>query len=262
MHCIFCKKESSASRSSEHIVPESLGNLSHILSPGVVCDSCNNYFSREVEKPFLESTVIRELRFNQALPSKRGKVPAVGGIITPGFPVTVHREFKPELLTTVELEPRAFEHIVNSKKGVLYLPMGTSNPDGFITSRFLAKIAVEAMAARLADHPEGLEYIVNEDQLDLIRDHARRGYNKDWPFNARRIYEQDKQWPTEGGESSQIVHEFDILCTNWSEWFFVLAIFGLELVINYGGPEIEGYQRWLKENDNASPLYWGKNKSG
>jgi hypothetical protein len=34
-----------------------------------------------------------------------------------------------------------------------------------------------------------------------------------------------------------------------------LAIFDLELAINIGGPEIEGYERWLRENSNASPLY-------
>jgi hypothetical protein len=39
----------------------------------------------------------------------------------------------------------------------------------------------------------------------------------------------------------------------------VLAIFGLELTINLGGPDVEGYERWLVENENASPLYVGKN---
>jgi hypothetical protein len=37
--------------------------------------------------------------------------------------------------------------------------------------------------------------------------------------------------------------------------------FGLELVINYGGPEIEGYRRWLLENNSDSPLYSGKNQA-
>jgi hypothetical protein len=39
----------------------------------------------------------------------------------------------------------------------------------------------------------------------------------------------------------------------------VLAVFGLELAINYGGPEIEGYTRWLEANGGTSPLYSGKN---
>src|SRR6267154_1084155 len=53
VRCIFCKQNSALSRSVEHIVPESLGNTQHILPIGVVCDACNNYLAREVEKPLL-----------------------------------------------------------------------------------------------------------------------------------------------------------------------------------------------------------------
>lgn len=54
MNCIFCKEESSNSRSIEHIIPESLGNKDHVLPPGIVCDKCNNYFARKIEKKILE----------------------------------------------------------------------------------------------------------------------------------------------------------------------------------------------------------------
>lgn len=75
------------------------------------------------------------------------------------------------------------------------------------------------------------------------------------------FYDVDEKWIDEFGSEVQMVHESDILQTPWDEWFFVLAIFGLELVINYGGPEIEGYRRWLSENNGDSPLYSGKNKA-
>jgi hypothetical protein len=55
MRCIFCKNDSSNSKSVEHIIPESLGNTTRTLPKGVVCDTCNNYFARKVEKPFLEA---------------------------------------------------------------------------------------------------------------------------------------------------------------------------------------------------------------
>lgn len=83
MRCIFCRANSSTSRSREHIIPESLGNEEHILPPGVVCDRCNNYFAREVKKPFLNSPGIELLRFNQGLENKKGRVPSITGIIYP-----------------------------------------------------------------------------------------------------------------------------------------------------------------------------------
>ena len=36
MNCIFCKSDSRESRSTEHVIPESLGNTEHTLPPGVV----------------------------------------------------------------------------------------------------------------------------------------------------------------------------------------------------------------------------------
>jgi len=47
------------------------------------------------------------------------------------------------------------------------------------------------------------------------------------------------------GREVQTVHEHDLLMTHWGELFLVLAIFGTEFTINFGGPEISGYLRWL-----------------
>gem|GEM_PF-6774000 len=79
-----------------------------------------------------------------------------------------------------------------------------------------------------------------------------------WPVHVRRIYDSEAQYLAEG-RVTQMVHESDILLTPSSEWYFVLCLFGLELVINYGGPDIEGYVQWLKANGGASPLYHGHN---
>ena len=56
--------------------------------------------------------------------------------------------------------------------------------------------------------------------------------------NIRTIYHQDGKTFGPEGNAEQIVHEFDFLVTDQSEWFFVLAIFGVEFAINLGGPEI------------------------
>lgn len=108
----------------------------------------------------------------------------------------------------------------------------------------------------------GLEYLCNEVQLDPIRDHARRGSTPNWPIHKRRIYDAGACSVGPDGEYGQVVHESDFLVTAGNEWYFVLAIFGEELTINIGGPSIEGYEAWLKDNNGQSPLYVGKNASG
>lgn len=254
MRCVFCKSDSSHSRSVEHIIPESLGNLSHILPPGVVCDKCNNYFATKVEKPFLETDAIRQLRFQQSVRNKRGRVPEMEGVLLPGFPAILRKFPKSPFESFIELEPHAIRHLIASNGGKVILPYAVDPPDRLV-SRFLAKAAVEAMAARLFHNVEWLDSFTDERQLDLIRNHARWGEVPNWPVYVRRIYDIDTKWADPNGQAIQVVHEFDIIKTGWDEWFFVLTLFGLELVINYGGPEIDGYQRWLKENQEQSTLY-------
>lgn len=253
MICIFCRNPSNDSCSVEHIIPESLGNHTLVLPPGVVCDSCNNYFSRKVEKQFLESPAIKSLRFHEEILSKKGKIPSLDGVLTPGFHAKFSRDPKKDSITSVSLSEDALRHLACEGKGVFLL--SAEPPSPLVLSRFMAKVALECMALRLINYPDGLEYIATEIQLDVIREHARKGTIKEWPVSVRRIYEQDAQWVDENGNFVQRVHESDIIQTNSGEWFFILAIFGLELAINYGGPEIEGYYRWLEEHENVSPLY-------
>lgn len=264
MRCLFCKKDSSTSRSVEHIIPESLGNTTHILPKGVVCDQCNNYFSREVEKPFLESPAIRALRFEQALESKKGRVPALPGMILPDVPAIVAR-FPKYNATSIVVPESEVARVLSLKESTLIFPLRIDAPTSVVISRFMAKVALESMAQRIVQHQDGLEYLCDETQLDLLRDHARRGRPAEWPVHTRRIYDANGQTHGPDGSLRQVVHESDFLVVSTStpaepdritgEWFFVLAVFGLELAINLGGPEIGSYLRWLKENNNESPLY-------
>ncbi|MHB9071730.1 MAG: HNH endonuclease [Sedimentisphaerales bacterium] len=52
--------------SIEHIIPESLENQDIYLSHGIICDQCNNYLSRKVEKPILSSSIFRLIISNGA----------------------------------------------------------------------------------------------------------------------------------------------------------------------------------------------------
>lgn len=256
--CLFCKNDSSSSLSAEHIVPESLGNKKFTLSPGIVCDRCNNYFARKVERPFLESSAVLGLRFYQMLKNKRGRVPPVEAVIFPDIRALVTRDARDES-TSIEVSPESLELIRNRKAGTLVFPASWEMPNGAVVSRFIAKIALEAMAARLDGTPGGLRYLCEEPQLDELRNHARNGTTPIWPVHMRYLYPVNGAVRGDNGDLEQILHEYDFLLTPWSEWFFVIAIFGIEFCINLGGPEIDGYLQWLSQNGDASPLYIAKN---
>ena len=275
MHCIFCKQGSHSSRSVEHIVPESLGNTTQVLPPGVVCDACNNYFSRKVEGPLLDSGELKLLRFQQVIPSKRKRIPAMDvkielasskAIINGRMHRPANRDFMPVLAIAVEKEI----DLAVELKGALASPVDMSPPPNTLMSRFLAKCALEALAQRVLEHPLGIDQFINQPQFDLLRRHARYGQPAHWPFHERVLYDQNRPI-LENGEVVQTVFEYDIFATTpertdaegnmVSEFYFVIAIFGVEFAINIAGPEIEGYEIWLREHSNVSPLYWGKNKT-
>ena len=259
MRCLFCKCDSSLSRSVEHVIPESLGNFSHILHAGSVCDGCNNYFARKVEKPFLDLDAIEIMRFHQDLKGKNGGVPPLAGLLVPSYPAVIYPGRRNSSMDDLFVSSEGLEDILRKGRGKLFLPAGAVLGIGPVVSRFVAKVALEAIAERLADHPVGVEYLVDEEQLDPLRNHARYGQISFWPIHQRRIYPEQQKWLSAAGAETQVVHEYDFLVTDWGEWFFVLVIFGLELVLNIAGPDIEGYQRWLVKNLNACPLYVGKN---
>ena len=161
----------------------------------------------------------------------------------------------------VELESDGLHHFSKLKSGKLILSGGVEMPPQRVTSRFLAKMALEAMVYKLLAYPEGIAYLIDEPQLDLIRNFARRGVPKEWPHHIRQIYDSERMIIEPEGRSAQTVHEFDFLVTKNQEWFFIFALFGVEFAINLGGPEIDGYLAWLEEHDGQSPLYVDSDES-
>ncbi|MCR6645860.1 MAG: hypothetical protein NVV62_15730 [Terricaulis sp.] len=101
--------------------------------------------------------------------------------------------------------------------------------------------------------------LIDDEQLDAIRQHARFGARIDWPVSIRSIYDASAKWSDPKNGEYQIVHEFDFLFTPQHEIYFALAIFGQEFVINLGGPSLEGWEAWLRDNEQRSPLHHGKN---
>ncbi|MBI1198708.1 MAG: HNH endonuclease [Phenylobacterium sp.] len=258
MRCIFCKAESSASRSIEHILPESIGNSKLLLPKGVVCDKCNNYFAKAVEKPFLEAEAVRQMRFHEGLPSKKGRVPSIVGLLDPDVPVRLFRDAKDRALSAA-VPTEHFGRLAERPEGRLLMPMGGAPPSGTVLSRFFAKVATESMAARLTYDPRLLEQFIDDPQLDPLRNHARRGQPLDWSVHVRRIYPANARTLGPDGSWGQVMHESDFLVTPRQEIYFAQAIFGIEYTINIGGPDVDGYLEWLDANNQASPLYAPKN---
>ncbi|MBD5524820.1 MAG: HNH endonuclease [Lachnospiraceae bacterium] len=278
MKCLFCKQSSADTKSVEHIVPESLGNTTFILPLGYVCDKCNNYFAREVEKPFLELPELRLLRFQEAIPNKKNRMPAIDGLLNGNYPIKLKRKLShDEVVNEAEVSAEAMDKILKtSEKTTIIVPAFTNDmlpPNNSIISRFLAKMALEALADKLKDIENSLEDLINDSQFDMLRNHARLGNIKNWPCSIRRIYDYNKIWKYSDGLHGQMVHESDFLLIPveenfelaaeyiMAEIYFVIVLWGIEFAINMAGPEIIGYENWLKSHDDKSPLYCGNNEN-
>lgn len=268
MRCIFCKEESSSSKSVEHIIPESLGGKSHILKQGIVCDKCNNYFAREIEKPFQEHSSIKALRFDEGLISKKGIIPPMQAVLNQKYEVKLWKDTKGSFAGHIDVETEAFQSIMSNEKGIITFPVccdTTTLREGAMLSRFLGKVAIESFAYRIIESstPEMLDSFVDDDYFITLKNHVRRGVIKDWPCSVRRIYDAKKRWSdTVTGEAYQVMNEFDFLLTEEFECYFVLALFGMEYIINMGVPSIEGIERWLENHKNESPLYYNRKSPG
>lgn len=272
MRCLFCKNDSTNSKSVEHIVPESLGNKTLTLPLGYVCDTCNNYFARKVEKPFMEIPDIKQMRFQLDVPNKKNKIPKINGLLDNGVHMKISKKLvNNELVYIMEVEPEDIQKIFFNNPAVFFTPAFTNETeikDDKTISRFIAKIALEALADRLKPIEKSLDDIIDDNSYEDIRNHARYGKIDNWPCSIRRIYDYNKEWK-DNDESIQKVFEYDFLLIPFdknidilkinepflAELYFIIIIWGMEFTINMAGPEIDGYIKWLKENNNISPLY-------
>jgi len=256
MQCIFCKSESSRSKSIEHIIPESLGNKEHILPPGIVCDKCNHYFSIKIEKKLLELPYFQSRRFWQEIESKKGRyAPAKGMLLHPnGGPIELYRTKDEELQVIINNE-KVKNTILSLNRGSFIFPCyDLPEKNDKIISRFLGKIGIELISSHALDIKDGLTEIIHKTELDFLRNYVRYGKpDIIWPYHLRRIYSEDHRFYNQN-EDYQNLHEMKLLYTEKCELYLVMAIFGVEYCLNMGDPELEGYMEWLFEHDNKSPL--------
>ena len=118
----------------------------------------------------------------------------------------------------------------------------------------MAKVALEVLAHRLLPVDGGVEHVATDEQLDPLRKFARYRAVSEWPFSRRDLYPPDTAFIGPEGEPYEVMHEFSLLYTGERELYLVCAIYGVEYAINLGGPEIDGYVRWLDEHGGRSYL--------
>lgn len=260
MNCIFCKNPSDNSKSVEHIIPESLGNEDHVLPPGIVCDTCNNYFSIKIEKDLLEQNYFKSIRHRNDIESKKGKnVPETGLIVHPeGGKISIYKE-EPGIMSIDINDEKILNLIKNEKVNKLYIPIQQEpENNNVLLSKFIGKVAIEALTLWLMKIEGWETEITYKEELDPLRNYVRFGSGKIkyWEYHQRRVYsELDRFVDTkEPVGPFEILHEFTFHYSDKLELFFIMAIMGIEYAINMGGPEIETYTEELKKNNYKSFL--------
>jgi hypothetical protein len=234
-----------------------LGNVDHILPKGVVCDTCNNYFARKIEKPLLESEYFRQLRSFQGIPNKRKKIPTTPVIIPSAGLATeawVHGGNITLLFDNPDDEHKLTKSIISGRTKTYYFPLLQWH-DKKALSRFLAKVALEVLAHRLIKVEGWEKELIENDQLESIRRFARVGDKPSiWEYSERRLYDANASVAADNSYH-QVLHEFDLLYTESNNLFLILCIFGIEYAIDFTSPNIEDYKKWLIKNHYKSPLY-------
>jgi HNH endonuclease len=259
MRCIFCKQNSSNSKSIEHIIPESIGNRKRVLPAGVVCDQCNNYFARKVEQPILDHSSFRNLRAWYQVPNKRGKSPFVRGHIGGtdiGVGLRIDRNGRLQIETERASEAQNLKALLESGLASPLLFPIEMDPPKHEMSRFLCKMALESVAERLLSKPDITDSVVYQPFFDRVRKFARYGNSpSSWPYSQREVFpvETLMRHP----KTSEWVHAgfgCDLFMNKRKETLFVFLFYGIEFVINVGGPSIHGYEEWLTDHNGISPV--------
>ncbi|WP_421316993.1 HNH endonuclease [Aeromonas veronii] len=257
MRCLFCKESSHDTKGVEHLIPESFGSKKLVLPKGLVCDKCNNYFARKVERPVMSHPSMRNVRGWYQVPNKKGKMPSVLGYIA-GTEIQINMKLDKNEKLQIRAEKASEQAIVD---GYLKDMQTTGEFPPFIfpvdidppqqeMSRFLAMLALEALALRFS-YAGDQDLIIDEPSFDLIRNYARYGKGvKEWPFHRQVLFPMDTLMRhPETGEWVQVGFGHDIVITPTPETYVSFNLYGVQFTMNVGGPSIHGYEMWLKDND-------------
>lgn len=181
--CLFCESRGPYS-TVEHIIPESLGN-DDLLLRQEVCDSCQAYFGKEIERFALSKTPIGFWRTFRGIKTKKGKIPSVDltqpkrqkGVLPATHPDhdDVGYAFHDDGSVSVDIaDPEMVKSILDGSRNqfrFVFTPKVLH-----MLGRFLCKIGVELLC--LNDHRQA-----RSDGLSAARRYARYGdFEGLWPI--------------------------------------------------------------------------------
>ena len=172
MTCIFCDTIFTKS-SIEHIVPESLGNLHYVLQANIVCDSCNNNFSKWEDKAITRSH-LAFIRIKNAIKTKKGNPSSlqIGTIKALGS-----NRFEKDLIKINGAE----------KEEIIIQDFDKSE---MATSKVLLKIGFEAL------YKSNIK-LFSHFNFTQLKKHLTKKDNKDWPFlTSHKQYYNFKSIPS------------------------------------------------------------------
>lgn len=181
--CLYCQAHGPFT-TVDHVIPESLGN-DDLLLEGDVCDRCQAYFGKEVERYVLEKTPIAVWRVILGIPTKKGRPPSVSvsqSHVQKGtFPernrhhdnvgFTAH----PDGTTSVDInDDEIVRDIADGTKGQFNLVLTPKLLH--MLGRFLGKIGLGILAIS-----DGVR--ARDSRFDRVRRYARFGeFEELWPI--------------------------------------------------------------------------------
>jgi len=173
MPCIFCGSQEHLN-TVEHIVPESLGNTTFMLSKGDICDTCNGKFS-EFEGKALGKSILGFERARLGHKTKKGK-PGKGK--TGNIQFSGNEKFKKNLVVAEGLQNEDLKNY-DPVKDTYQVRVEGFDKSEVATSKMLLKMGFEA----LYKSNRKLWEKHNFDELKAFLDGKS---NKDWPFITPR----------------------------------------------------------------------------
>lgn len=232
-NCLFCSSNGPFT-TSEHIIPESLGNDDLILR-GEVCDTCQNYFGKNFEKFVLAKTPLAFWRTYLGIKTKKGKLPTVNLSIPNKYKGTIPITSKyhdneggftyhKDGSISVDIDDeQMIKEIIENKKDKFQFVF---SPFHLIQlGRFFGKIGIELLCREDTQ-------IAREEQFDDLRKYVRFGAKKEiWPlFHATKGgLRNSRHYSVKEGELLETVTFYRYSIGKFDIYFLLSFLIGTDL---------------------------------